>query len=96
MDAHIARGLKLGLPMASHLHSGQPTSLIHTDAQRLNKTKEILDANKRFCRYTGLKKKYQFLLLFDTEDQSAYDQCISLYNITDKSVMEHQSSFKAA
>lgn len=34
MDAHIAQGLKLGLLVASRLHSGQPTSAAYMDPQR--------------------------------------------------------------
>lgn len=33
-DAHIAQRLKLGLPMASRLQSGQPTSPARMDHQR--------------------------------------------------------------
>lgn len=36
-----------------------------------------------------LVKKKSFLLLFDTEDQSAHGQYVSISNIADKSVMEH-------
>lgn len=35
------------------------------------------------------EKKYWFLLLFDTEDESACDRHVSVYNVTDQSLMEH-------
>lgn len=35
------------------------------------------------------KKKNSFLLLFDREDQSACDEHISIYNVTDQSLMKH-------
>lgn len=68
--------------------------VIHLHAQipkRDSVRQRVLNANKLFFFFFQIDwlKKKSFLLLFDTEDQSAHGQYVSISNIADKSVMEH-------